>query len=337
MRAEHGNDHSSPASEHRSEAGHRASTVRVFAPGTIANLGPGFDVLGLAIRGIGDTVEARRVDGTDVRIIAMHGDGGRLPLDVARNTAGIAATETLRRAGVTAGIELEVFKGMPIGSGLGSSAASAAAAAVAVNQLLGNPLRREDLVACCVEAEAAVAGRHADNVAPALLGGLVMVQGVDELALQRLPVPPALRIAVVTPDFELSTRLAREALPTQIPLSAMVTNAWRIATFVSACYSGDLAALASCVRDDVVTPARAALIPGAEAAMEAARRSGALASSISGSGPSIFALCHSDRSAHRAAEAMVAAFGAAGLAARAIVSPADCPGAVRVDHLEAAS
>jgi homoserine kinase len=305
--------------------------VRVFAPATVANLGPGFDVLGLAIRGIGDTVEARRTDRPGLTIAAIHGDGGVLPLDAARNTAGIAAAETLRRAGVEMGIELEVFKGMPIGSGLGSSAASAAAAAVAVNHLLGNPLRRLDLVACCVEAEAAVAGRHADNVAPAVLGGLVLVQGVDELALQRLPVPAALRIAVVTPVFSLETRLAREALPTMIPLSSMVTNAWRIATFVSACYSGDLAAFAACVQDDVVTPARAALIPGAPEAMRAARESGAIASSISGSGPSVFALCHSDRAAHAAATAMIGAFRAAGLDATAIVSPADCPGAVRVD------
>ena len=313
------------------QVGRQEDRVRVFAPGTVANLGPGYDVLGLAIRGIGDTVEARRSRHPGVRVTAIHGDGGVLSLNADENTAGIAATHTLARAGVDLGVELEVFKGMPIGSGLGSSAASAAAAAVAVNLLLGNPLRRTDLIPCCVEAEAAVSGRHADNVAPALLGGLVLVQGVDDLAIQRLPVPAALQIAVVTPQYALSTKLARDVLPELVPLSAMVTNAWRIGTFVSACYSGDLAALATCVRDDIVTPARARLIPGAPEAMEAALAAGAIATSISGAGPSVFAFCHAQRSAQRVATAMIEAFVAAGVEATAIVSPADCPGAVRVN------
>lgn len=308
----------------------RGESITVFAPATVANLGPGFDVLGLALRGRGDTVEARLWDGPGVRITAIEGDGGALPLDADRNTAGVAARETLLRAGVDVGVELVLRKGMPIGSGLGSSAASAAAAAFAVNQLIGAPLRRVDLVLPCVEAEALVAGRHADNVAPALLGGLILVRSIDPLDLVRLPVPEGLMMAVVTPAFELPTRQAREALPSSVPLSRLVGTSANLGALVSACYSNDLGLLGRCIVDDVATPARAALIPGARAAIDAALAAGALGSSISGAGPSIFALCHSVAIAQRAANAMCAAFAEAGLEATTLLSAADCPGVERV-------
>ncbi|TVQ96962.1 MAG: homoserine kinase [Deltaproteobacteria bacterium] len=301
--------------------------VRAFAPGTVANLGPGFDLLGLAVEGTGDTVVARRVDGDGVRIATITGDGGRLPRESDRNTAAIAAAEVLRRTGVRAGVELEVHKGMPIGSGLGSSAASAAAAAFATNALLGSPLRRAELVPGCIEAEAAVAGRHADNVAPAILGGLVLVRSLEPLSLLRLPVPAELGVVVVTPRFEVSTRAAREALPADVPMGAMVRNGARLATLVSACYSGDVALLAECLFDEVVTPARAALTPGSDDVMDAALGAGALGASMSGSGPSIFALVHHPARGPAVRDAMIAAFGRAGLEATGLVSRADAPGA----------
>ena len=301
--------------------------VRAFAPATVANLGSGFDVLGLALFEPGDTVIARRVSGTGVRITAIHGDGGRLSADVEKNTAGIAALRTLERAGIAAGIELELHKGLPLGSGLGSSGASAAAAAYAVNVLLGSPLRKAELLGPCVEAEAAVAGRHADNVAPALLGGLILVRSLDPPDLVRLPVPEGLTVAVGTPRHEVSTRDARAALPAGVPLAQLVRSTANLAAFVSACFSGDLGLLARTMEDDVVTPARAKLIPGCDAVIEAALAAGALGSSISGSGPSMFALCRSARSAGEAARAMQAAFAAAGLESTVVTSPADCPGA----------
>jgi len=307
-----------------------SSKVTMFAPGTIANLGPGFDILGLAIRGTGDRVSARRVEGSGVRIIRITGDRGKLPLDAASNTAGIAAASVLQRAGVDVGIELEIHKGMPIGSGLGSSAASAAAAAMATNRVLGSPLRRMELIGPCVDAESHVSGRHADNVAPALLGGLIMVRSVDPPAVTRLPVPPGLHVVVATPAFELPTRDARAALPAQVPLSAMIAQSVGVATLVAACYCGDLTLLGSCIRDPIVTPARISLIPGGAEVIDAAERSGALGASISGAGPSIFAFCHTPSVADRVGRAMVAAFSNAGLPATAIVSPADCPGAGEV-------
>jgi homoserine kinase len=304
------------------------SSVTAFAPATVANLGPGFDVLGLALASPGDTVTAHEVGTPGVRIISIQGDGGALPTDAAKNTAGIAAAATLRAAGVTSfGVELEISKGLPIGSGLGSSAASAAAAAVAVNALLGSPLRKSELVEPCLAAEEAVSGRHADNVAPALLGGLILVRSVDPLDIVRIPLPDDIAIAVVTPDFVLSTREARRVLPAKVPLGDLVRNTANLGAMISACYTGDLALLGRCVTDRVVSTARAALVPGATEVISAALDSGALGSSISGAGPSVFALCRSPRSAADAAAAMTNAFSRAGLTSNVIISPVDAPGA----------
>ncbi len=308
-------------------SGDGARSVRVFAPATVANLGPGFDILGLALSGPGDTVTARAVAGRGVRIVAIHGDDGALSLDAEQNTAGIAAMRVLERAGVDTAVELEIHKGLPIGSGLGGSAASAAAAAVAVNLLVGSPLRKPELVQPCIEAEAAVSGRHADNVAPALLGGLILVRAIDPPDLVRLPIPEGLTMAVVTPRFRLDTRASRAALPREVPLAHMVRNSANVGALASACFSGDLALLARCLEDLVITPARAVLIPGCLDAIEAALATGALGSSISGSGPSLFALCRSERSATDAARAMSDAFRRVGLESAWLLSPADCPGA----------
>jgi homoserine kinase len=305
-------------------------TVSAFAPATVANLGPGFDILGLALQGPGDIVTARRTRTPGVRILAVEGDGGRLSKDPARNTAAVAAAATLRKAGLDFGVELVLRKGLPIGSGLGSSAASAAAAAFAVNLLAGAPLRKPELVGPCVEAEAAVSGRHADNVAPALLGGLILVRALDPLDLVRLPLPPELMVVVVTPDYAVSTRDARAALPAAVPLATHVATSANLAALVSACHTGDLALLARCMEDGVATPARLALIPAAAAVLAAALDAGALGSGISGSGPSLFALCRSERSAREAGVAMRSAFAGAGLESASVVSPADCPGARRV-------
>lgn len=307
--------------------GHSVDEITVFAPATVANLGLGFDILGLAVREPGDTVTARRIDGDQVTIADITGDGGKLPRDAARNTAGIAAIETLKAAGTTAGIEIELHKSMPLGSGLGSSAASAAAAALATNLLLGGPLRKQQLVPPCIEAEAAVAGRHADNVGPALLGGLLLIRSVEPLDIIRLPIPDGLTVVVVTPEYELLTRDARQALPDQVSLGDLVRNTANIAALVSACHSGDLSLMSRCVPDEVVTPRRAALIPGGPQVIAAALEAGALGSSISGSGPSIFALCHSPRCAEEVGEAMVEAFHQAEMQAVSVISPADCPGA----------
>ncbi|HEX9107195.1 MAG TPA: homoserine kinase [Longimicrobiales bacterium] len=304
----------------------RPEEVRVFAPASLSNMGPGFDVLGLALTRPGDIVLARRVAAPGVRIVRATGG---VPTDVERNTAGVAARETLRRAGMMdVGIELEVEKGMAIGTGLGSSAASAAAAAVAVNLLLGAPLRKQELVGPCVEAEASVAGRHGDNVSPSLLGGLCLVRSVDPADVIRIPVPEGMMVVVASPAFELSTKIARAALPDCVPLRSLVKSTANIAALVAACYAGDVALLARSLDEDIVVPVRAGLIPGATEVMAAAREAGALGSTISGAGPSIFALCHSEARAVVVGEAMKRAFlEHGGLESEIIISVADAPGA----------
>lgn len=301
--------------------------VEVFAPATVANLGLGFDILGLALADHGDTVLARRTPEDGVRIVRIEGEGGRLPLEADRNSVGIAARETMRAAGFEIGVELELRKGLPLGSGLGSSAASAAAAALAVNTLLGAPLRRTALVLPCVEAEAAVSGRHADNVAPALLGGLILVRSMEPLDLIRLPVPPGLTVAVVTPSIEVQTRASRQVLPDAVGLPDLIQVTANIAALTCACFTSDLELLARCITEDVITGSRAELIPGCRDVIGAALSAGALGSSISGSGPSIFALCRSPTEGRAVAAAMRQAFAERGLDAAVIVSPAECPGA----------
>ena len=313
--------------------------VRVFAPASISNIGPGFDALGMAVAGPGDTVVARRLPGARredeaaVRLRGVEGDGGKLPRVAAKNTAGIAAAAVLHMAESDARIELELYKGMPIGTGLGSSAASAAAAACAVNLLLGSPFDAVQLVVAAVEAEAAVSGRHGDNVSPSLLGGMVLVRSLDPPDIVRIPVPSSLAVVVVTPELELSTRAARAALPRQATLSALVRYSANTGALIAACHSGDLALLGRALDEQIIVPVRAGLIPGAHQVMAAAVRAGAVGSSISGAGPSIFAFCDggvASPTAKRVALAMIGAFRSVGVGATSIISPADVPGAHEV-------
>ena len=301
--------------------------VTAFAPATVANLGLGFDILGLALGEVGDRVVARRTAQPGVRIVSVHGDGGRLPRQADRNSAGVAGTATMRAAGMDIGVELELHKGLPLGSGLGSSAASAAAAAVAVNALMGNPLRPVELIPPCVLAEAAVSAAHADNVAPSLLGGLVLIRSLDPLDVIRLPLPKSLTVAVVTPDIEVNTGAAREVLPPSVSLPSLVRWTANIAALTCACFTSDLDLMARCITEDEVTASRAALIPGCRDVIQSAVNAGCLGSSISGSGPSVFALCRSPQDGDRVAHEMAATFRRHGLSSKTVVSRAERPGA----------
>ena len=314
-----------------------AQTASAFAPASIGNVGVGFDVLGMAIGSdesggappLGDTVVATiNPEHDGVRITAIEGAEG-LSTDPNANTAAIAARETLRAANVNAGVDLELRKGLPIGSGLGSSAASAAAGALATNLVIGAPLRKSELIAPCLEAEAAVSGRHADNVAAALLGGLTLARSIDPLDVVRIPIPPGLHAVVVTPSIELLTKEARRVLPEQVPLAELVAAQAALAAFVAACHSGDLSLLARAFRDGVDTSARLPLIPGARRVIDDALDTGALGASISGAGPSMFALCRSRASAERVADAMTGAFADAGHDSTSVVAKADARGARR--------
>ena len=303
-------------------------TVTVFAPATSANLGPGFDVFGVAIDGLGDWVTATRRKEVGVIIESIEGDDGRLPLEADENTAGIAARETLRLIGADIGVALRLRKGLPLGSGLGSSAASAAAATWAVNALLGQPLSKQALLHACLVAEVGVSGWHADNVGPSLFGGFLLIRSYDPLDMIALPTPPGLIFVLVTPTCELPTKMAREVLPKSILLKQHIVNNGNLAAMIAALFKGSLPLLGRAIEDIIVEPVRAPLIPGFAAVKAAALEAGAFGCSISGAGPTLFAISDEMEKAKRIANAMQQAFQThGGLSSQTHIAPVDNEGA----------
>ena len=289
--------------------------LRVFAPATIANIGPGFDVLGLALSRPGDVLEAELSKTPGVEIVDITGDGGRLTRDPMKNVAGRAALDLLRRAGSSDGLRLWLHKQMPLASGLGSSGASSAAGAFAANEILGRPFSTGDVVLSAIEGECAASGTpHADNVAPSVMGGFVLVRSCDPFDIVRLPVPDGLRVAVVHPHCQVSTAEARRLVKERkYGLDLIVPNLGGVAAIVAALYTSDLQLLGRSIDDRIIEPLRATLIPGFEAVKSAALAAGALGCSIAGSGPSVFAFADDDAGAQRIGEAMQAAFKSARL------------------------
>ena len=303
--------------------------VRVFAPATASNLGPGFDVLGLALERPGDLVEAELRDEPGVEITEVTG-ADSLSTDPRENVVGIAARAALEHLGITdRGIRLALHKQMPLGSGLGSSAASSVAAAAAVGALFGDSLPKEALVGCALRGEAAASGApHADNVAPCVLGGIVLIRGNDPLDLIRLPVPDALRIVLVHPHVEVLTAEARRLVAKhRFAIGQAVANLGNIAALVHALHTGDLELFGRSINDALVEPIRAPLVPGFAEVRRAALDAGALGCSISGSGPSLFAFAASASAADAVADAMQAAFAATGVDSDRYAGPVNRRGA----------
>src|SRR5688572_26489288 len=287
--------------------------LRVFAPATVANIGPGFDVLGLALSSPGDMLDVELSNVPGVEIVDVTGDGGLLSREPMKNVASRAAADVLRRAGSSNGLRLWLHKQMPLASGLGSSGASSAAGAVAANEILGRPLSPRDVVLSAMEGECAASGTpHADNVAPSVMGGVVLVRSYDPFEIVQLPVPEELRVAVVHPHCQVSTAEARRLVRDRTyGLDVIVQNTGSVAALVAALYRGDLPLLGRSIDDRIIEPLRATLIPGFAAVKEAAFASGALGCSIAGSGPSVFAFADEDAAAQRIGAAMQAAFAAA--------------------------
>jgi homoserine kinase len=300
--------------------------VRAFAPGTVANLGPGLDILGLAVAGAGDRVSAERSGNRGIQIRATGHPG--ITGDSRKNTAGIAAARVRALAGAEAfGLTLDISKGLPLSGGQGGSAASAVAAAVAVNELLGSPLRREELLAPCLEAESAVSGRHADNVAAALFGGVVLIRSLDPIDVIRLSFPDELRVVIVAPEQSVRTEASRRRLPRTVALPVALAQAAAVGAFVTALATGDFDLQRRSIEDRIAEPARAPLLPGFVGAKRAAIEAGALGCSISGSGPAAFAFAVGAGSARRIGKAMVAAYRLEGVPSSARVGPIDAAGA----------
>lgn len=305
------------------------SLVRAFAPATVSNVGCGFDVFGLALERPGDEVTVRRGGGPNHLRLRVAGDGGRVPTDPARNSAAVAARAVRERLGVQDGLDLTVHKGLPLASGLGGSAASAVAGAVAAHVLLGGGLDETALLGCALAGEQLGSGAgHPDNAAPALAGGFVLAMPGDPVRIVRLPVPDGLVVAVARPRMEVETARARAILDDTVPLAAAVRQWGSTAGLVAALYEEDWELLARSVHDAVAEPVRALLVRGFEAVKARALEAGAAGAGLSGSGPSVFALCRGRSVAERVAQAMADGFREeAGADSQRIVSPVGRTGA----------
>lgn len=294
--------------------------VRVFASATVANVAAGFDILGFAVDAPGDFVTARLVKSTGVRIKRVTGCGN-LPKDPKKNTAGVSVLAMLEKLKTKQGIELELEKNMPIGSGLGSSSASAVAGVFAANELLGNPLRREELLPFCMEAERVACGAaHADNVGPCLMGGFVLIRSYTPLDIVSIAAPEELYCTVVHPDIEIKTADARNILKKQILFRDAIAQWGNTGGLIAGLLKSDYELIGRSLHDVIVEPVRSVLIPGFDSVKAGALKAGALGCSISGSGPSMFALSSSLDVANRIGGQMVDAFKASGLDAEVYVS-----------------
>lgn len=311
--------------------------VIVFAPATVANVACGYDVLGFAIDEPGDYIVARHSDRPGLRITAITGDDGKLPTAPDRNTAGVAALDLLHHLGMTdRGIEMEIHKRMPFGSGLGSSAASAVGGAYAINLLLGEPLSKKQILPFAMTGEASADGAwHADNVGPCLLGGIVFIRDNDELDVAQLPVPDDLWAAVVHPDIEILTKVAREILPNEIPLRNVTQQIGNLGGLLCGLIQSDYGLISRSIHDVIAEPRRQKLIPEFYKAKRAAMAAGALGFSISGAGPSVFALCEGQQNAGQVGAAIAKVFGSIPLSNQVHVSRINQRGVRIVDAVPA--
>jgi homoserine kinase len=286
--------------------------IAVYAPGSVSNVACGFDCLGFALDEPGDVVVAAPQDDAGVSIAAIHGDGGRLPADARKNTASAAVLALLQRLETTRGVSLTIHKGIPLTSGIGSSGASAVAAVVAANELLGRPAPMQMLLECAKLGEQAGCGSiHPDNVTPSLYGGFILARSAQPPDIVRLPVPQGLACAVLHPRMSVETGAARQLIGEQVPLKAATRQWANVGALIAALYTSDLELLSRSLVDHIAEPARAGLVPGFAAIKQAALDAGALGCSLSGSGPSIFALAASVDIARQAGDAMQRAFAVA--------------------------
>lgn len=306
--------------------------ITVFAPASMGNVAVGYDVLGSALDGLGDWVTVRRLDDPVVRIGTLSGCVTDLPTRASDNTATVALMSLRDAADVEGGFEVSIEKGIPLGSGLGGSAASAVGAVVAGAALLPDAWSKKDLLPHALAGEAVASGDlHPDNVAPCLLGGLVLTREMDPPDVVPVPVPSNIRCVLVHPDRVVPTRKARACLPATIPLSDSVRQTAHLGAFVAGCYRNDLELIGRALRDLIVEPHRAKLVSGFSDVQEAAMRAGALGCSLSGAGPTLFAWCDGPPVAQTVRDAMVNAFEQHNVSTEAWISTLPSEGARVVD------
>ncbi|MDT8414019.1 MAG: homoserine kinase [Flavobacteriaceae bacterium] len=278
-------------------------SITLFAPATVANVSCGFDLLGFALESVGDQMLIRENKVNQLRITKIEGQ--TLPMQTEKNVAGVAGLALLNQLNTKQGFDIEIYKKIKPGSGIGSSAASAAGAVFGLNELLGKPFSSIDLVAFAMKGEALAGGaEHGDNVAPCLLGGFTLIQSYNPLRVVSLPTPEALSVVILHPQIEVKTADARNLLKQQVSLKKAVRQSGYLGGFVAGLFQNDYDLLAASLRDEWVESSRSVLIPAFDEMKVAALASGALGFGISGSGPSVFALCKGVEIAKKTAEAI---------------------------------
>lgn len=292
-------------------------SIRIKGTASVANVSCGFDCLGYAIADPGDILTITKVGNSDITISISGFKSETIPTIPEKNTAGKGILSILNELGSEQGFDIHIEKGIPPGSGIGSSAASAVAAVFGANELLGNPFKLEDLLVHAMAGEqVASGGFHADNVAPALFGGMVLIRSYDPLDIVNIPLPENLWSTAVLPDFIVNTREARDMLPSKIPLKTAVEQAGNLAGFTLGMTTNDLTLISRSMVDLFAEPVREELIPNFHAIKNAALENGAIGCGISGSGPSLFALSGSEDIAHSVGENMQKTFAHSGIQSR---------------------
>ncbi|NBW71639.1 MAG: homoserine kinase [Flavobacteriia bacterium] len=277
--------------------------IKIFCPATIANISCGFDVLGLCLETVGDEMIIRKSDVKGIKITKIVGEV--LPLETSKNVAGVAALALLDAIDYKFGFEIEIYKNIKPGSGIGSSAASAAGAVFGINELLGKPFTRKELVEFAMKGEAIASGsEHADNVAPAILGGITLVRSSAPLDIIKIESPSELYATVIHPQIELKTSEMRAVLQPMIPLKSAILQWGNLGGLIAGFYTSDYELIGRSLHDEIVEPLRGPFIPKFDVIKKTALENGALGSGISGSGPSIFALSKGIETANRIAKAM---------------------------------
>ncbi len=281
--------------------------IKIFCPATIANLSCGFDVLGLCLETAGDEMIIKKSNVKGVRITKII--GADLPLETERNVAGVAALAMLEYVDTEFGFDIEIYKKIKAGSGIGSSAASSAGAVFGINELLGRPFTRKELVLFAMQGEKLASGNaHADNVAPALLGGFTLVRSSNPLDIIKIESPSELYATVVHPQIELKTSDARSVLKQNVSLKSAITQWGNVGGLIAGLYTKDYELIGRSLHDEIIEPLRSVLIPGFDLIKQTALENGALGSGISGSGPSIFALSKGKETAEKIGKAMGAVY-----------------------------
>lgn len=281
--------------------------IKVFCPATIANVSCGFDVLGLALDSVGDEMVVRKTEEKGIRITKIKGQD--LPLETNKNVSGVAGLALLEKSGYNGGFEIEIDKRIKPGSGIGSSAASSAGAVWAMNELLGRPFSKLELVQFAMQGEKLASDvAHADNVAPAIYGGFTLVRSYEPLDIVAIPTPDELFATVIHPQIEIKTSDSRKILKTTLSLEKGIKQWGNLGGLIAGLFQSDYDLIGRSLQDHIVEPIRSILIPAFDDIKTNAMAAGALGGGISGSGPSIFALSKGEKIAQNVAKSMEATY-----------------------------